>query len=57
LRDQTTKQGQDMPAYLKEIEVVEKLREAQGEAWNGINPESAVRMKLQNRFKTGLDIA
>ena len=46
-----------MSAYLKEIEAVEKLREAQGEAWNGINPESAVRMKLQNRFKTGLDIA
>ena len=39
-----------MSAYLKEIEAVKKLREAQGEAWNGINPESAVRMKLQNRF-------
>ena len=46
-----------MSAYLKEIEAVEKLRDAQGEAWNGINPESAVRMKLQNRFKTGLEIA
>jgi isocitrate lyase len=46
-----------MSAYLKEIEAVERLREAQGEAWNGINPESAVRMKFQNRFKTGLDIA
>jgi len=46
-----------MSAYLKEIEAVEKLRGAQGEAWNGINPESAVRMKLQNRFKTGLEIA
>ena len=31
-----------MSAYLKEIEAVERLREAQGEAWNGINPESAV---------------
>ena len=57
LRARITKQGQDMSAYLKEIEAVERLREAQGEAWNGINPESAVRMKLQNRFKTGLDIA
>jgi isocitrate lyase len=46
-----------MSAYLKEIEAVKNLREAQGEAWNGINPESAVRMKLQNRFKTGLEIA
>ncbi|MCJ2189041.1 isocitrate lyase [Novosphingobium beihaiensis] len=25
--------------------------------WNGIEPESVARMRLQNRFKTGLDIA
>ncbi len=25
--------------------------------WNGINPESVARMRLQNRFQTGLDIA
>jgi isocitrate lyase len=25
--------------------------------WNAINPESVSRMRLQNRFKTGLDIA
>ena len=25
--------------------------------WNAINPESAARMRAQNRFKTGLDIA
>ena len=25
--------------------------------WNGIDPESAARMRLQNRFRSGLDIA
>ena len=29
----------------------------QNQAWNAISPEYATRMKLQNRFKTGLDIA
>jgi isocitrate lyase len=28
-----------------------------GGAWDGINPESVARMRLQNRFKTGLEIA
>lgn len=28
-----------------------------GQPWNDISPESAARMRLQNRFKTGLDIA
>jgi isocitrate lyase len=26
-------------------------------AWDGINPEAVARMRLQNRFKTGLEIA
>merc|ERR1712137_823158 len=30
---------------------------AQNGTWEGINPEFAARMKVQNRFKTGLDIA
>jgi len=25
--------------------------------WNSINPEYVTRMRMQNRFKTGLDIA
>jgi isocitrate lyase len=29
----------------------------QGDSWQGINPEYVARMRLQNRFKTGLDIA
>jgi isocitrate lyase len=28
-----------------------------GQTWDGIEPESAARMRLQNRFRTGLDIA
>ena len=28
-----------------------------GAPWAAINPEYAARMELQNRFKTGLDIA
>ena len=27
------------------------------QTWSGIEPESVARMRLQNRFKTGLDIA
>lgn len=46
-----------MSAYLKAIEAQTQLRDSHGDAWKGINPESAVRMQLQNRFKTGLDIA
>ncbi|MFM7120249.1 MAG: isocitrate lyase, partial [Gammaproteobacteria bacterium] len=29
----------------------------QRDEWKAINPEYAVRMRLQNRFRTGLDIA
>ncbi len=28
-----------------------------GQTWDGIEPESAARMRLQNRFRTGIDIA
>lgn len=43
--------------YLKEIETFKKLQEQHKDTWKGINPEYAARMKLQNRFTTGLDIA
>ncbi|MDX1392009.1 MAG: isocitrate lyase [Rheinheimera sp.] len=46
-----------MSAYQDAIQQIAKLREQQGDAWAAINPESAARMKLQNRFNTGLDIA
>ncbi|MGI9595136.1 MAG: isocitrate lyase, partial [Acidimicrobiales bacterium] len=46
-----------MTSYMSDIESFASLREQNGEAWSAISPEYAARMKLQNRFKTGLDIA
>ncbi|MBB5369471.1 MULTISPECIES: isocitrate lyase [unclassified Janthinobacterium] len=46
-----------MSQYQDDIKAVAGLKEQQGSAWNAINPESAARMRAQNRFKTGLDIA
>ena len=46
-----------MTEYLADIKEMENLCTKKGDAWNGINPEYAVRMKLQNRFQSGLDIA
>ncbi len=45
-----------MSAYLDEIATVHAQIQGKDE-WHAINPEYAVRMRLQNRFKTGLDIA
>ena len=45
-----------MSAYLQEIEKVRAMLK-QREEWKAINPEYAVRMRMQNRFRTGLDIA
>ncbi len=45
-----------MSDYKTEIDALSSLRAANGENW-GIDPEYAARMRLQNRFKTGLDIA
>ncbi|QEW06763.1 isocitrate lyase [Nitrincola iocasae] len=41
----------------KDIDAVAKLTEEFGPAFKGINPEYAARMRAQNRFKTGLEIA
>ena len=46
-----------MTSYMSDIESLESLVESNGRPWAAINPEYAVRMQLQNRFKTGLDIA
>ena len=45
-----------MTGYLQMIDEVASMREGQP-TWGAINPEYVVRMKLQNRFKTGLEIA
>jgi isocitrate lyase len=43
--------------YLTHIAGVTELVKSKGGKWAGINPESVARMRLQNRFRTGLDIA
>ncbi|MBV1907475.1 MAG: isocitrate lyase [Pseudomonadales bacterium] len=46
-----------MSAYLDEIKAVATLRESHKKTWASINPEYVTRMRFQNRFKTGVDIA
>ncbi|WP_306117877.1 MULTISPECIES: isocitrate lyase [unclassified Roseitalea] len=43
--------------YHNEIQTASELISAHGRPWDGINPEYVARMRLQNRFRTGLDIA
>ncbi|MDO6639055.1 isocitrate lyase [Pseudomonadota bacterium] len=46
-----------MTNYRSNIDEAATLINSEGSAWNAINPESVARMRLQNRFQTGLDIA
>ena len=46
-----------MSNYSDEIASLQGVCNAAGSSWNAINPESAARMRLQNRFRTGLEIA
>ncbi|MFI0472800.1 isocitrate lyase [Halomonas sp. HMF6819] len=46
-----------MTGLLDDIKAMAQLKEAQGGKWNAIKPEYAARMRAQNRFHTGLDIA
>ncbi|WP_116365408.1 isocitrate lyase [Parahaliea mediterranea] len=46
-----------MATYQQTTDSFAKLCDAQGSTWDAINPEYAARMALQNRFRTGLDIA
>ena len=43
-------------SYPSEIGAAKALLETQP-TWNGVTAEAVARMRLQNRFKTGLDIA
>jgi isocitrate lyase len=43
--------------YADHIATAAALTATKGAPWAGINPESVARMRLQNRFATGLDIA
>jgi isocitrate lyase len=39
------------------LKKVQALKAKYGQSWEGINTAYAARMQMQNRFKTGLDIA
>lgn len=43
--------------YAQEIQRAAAIVAENGAAWKDINPEYAARMRLQNRFRSGLDIA
>lgn len=43
--------------YSDQIKQLDQAIKGYGAPWDGIDAESAARMQLQNRFKTGLDIA
>ena len=43
--------------YDSELNLIEDLKKARNGAWDAISPEYVARMRAQNRFKTGLDIA
>lgn len=46
-----------MANYQQQIDHIATLCNVNGNSWDAINPESVARMKLQNRFQSGLDIA
>src|SRR6185436_732414 len=48
--------NQGPASYLSEVGAAEALLKNQP-TWNGVTAEAVARMRLQNRFKTGLDIA
>jgi len=46
-----------MTNYNSAIDVIRSLKAKHGKTWETISPENTTRMVMQNRFKTGLDIA
>ncbi len=44
-------------SYQEHISQITGLIQSQGGTWDGISAESVARMRLQNRFQSGLDIA
>ena len=44
-------------SYTQEIAQLANTISAAGDGWSGINAEYVARMRMQNKFKTGLDIA
>ena len=48
--------GLATPSYHAQVAQAAETIKARG-TWDGISPEAVARMRLQNRFRTGLDIA
>ena len=46
-----------MTTYQNDIDAIRSLTQTHGSAWRAIDPEAAARMRAQNRFRTGLEIA
>lgn len=46
-----------MSTYLSAFEKVRSLKAKYGDTWAAVSPKNTARMMIQNRFKTGLDIA
>jgi isocitrate lyase len=46
-----------MTEYQDDIEAIEAVTQQHGPAWDAVNPEHVARMRAQNRFRTGLEIA
>ncbi len=47
----------ELKSYSNNIDQISALRDKHLGKWNAINPYSVARMRAQNRFKTGIDIA
>ncbi len=46
-----------MSDYSSNVDAASTVKEQNGKSWDAINPEYVARMRAQNRFQTGLDIA
>ena len=53
----TNADGTRKMAYQDDIKIVKELISSYQGTWDGIDAESVARMRAQNRFHTGLDIA
>ena len=56
-RSATTHSRKSHMSYQDHIIEMGQLVRSKSGAWDAINPEAVARMRLQNRFKTGLEIA
>lgn len=52
-----TTKDTEMTLHETDLQNIQALIDHHGSAWNAINPEYVARMRTQNRFRTGLEIA